>query len=192
MARNVYRLAHQCQGAREWQRYLQSVPAWKLYEMSRDYMKRQYGLARVTGKRDCAGLGHKSRAARPINRERRVHSARQTLGHISKRTASAASSRPARSAIPESLDEAPCVFGVPALARHHHYTALAPEPRSAEYAHMPEGEYGAATIRQNGIEMMAAPNFPSQRRADDANQQVKEYVCCADYNAVAQAESGKV
>ena len=40
--------------------------------------------------------------------------------------------------------------------------------------------------------MMAAPNLPSQRRTDDANHQEKEDVGCANYNAVAKAEAGKV
>src|ERR1051325_5475510 len=64
VAGDVYRRAHQCEGAREWQRYLQPVPAWKLYVTARDDMKRQYGLARVAGERDRADIRPPRRGCR--------------------------------------------------------------------------------------------------------------------------------
>jgi hypothetical protein len=154
-------------------------------------MKRQDRLPRVSSESNRSGLSDIGRTSRPINCERYIQSLRQTFGHLRKRAAPSASGRPSRGTIPESLDEATRVLGIPALARHHDYTALAPEPGCAKYAHMPKGEYCPVAARQYGIEVMVAPDFPSHRRTNEANQQKESKVGNADYDAVALTEAGE-
>src|SRR5512143_943714 len=88
---DVYWLSYQRDRASEWQRHLQTAPAWELDEVAHGDVKRKDGLACMPRERHSARLRHVCRPPRAVNRERYAHTDIQTLSHLNKRPTSTSS-----------------------------------------------------------------------------------------------------